>query len=97
MDFLVNDNFDNLMRVINHFYTNQQEKKKIVCEVERLKLYLKYGFDQIITRTHRSTSAPACLVHDMGHALGCTLVHVSMFVNYAFVFLVSEMLWDRTL
>ncbi len=41
LGFLVNDNFDNLVRVINHFYTNQQEKKNIMCEVERLKLYLK--------------------------------------------------------
>ena len=71
--FLVNDNFDNLIRVINHFYTNQQEKKEYHVWSRALKLYLKYGADEIITSAHHSTSAPACVIHDIGHALGSTI------------------------
>lgn len=66
--FLVNDNFESIIRVINHFFLNHAERITMTCEAERLKLFLKYGFDRMILRDHSST--PSCIAHDISHGLG---------------------------
>lgn len=66
--FLVNDNFEIVSRIIQHFFPYAEDRKKMLCEADRLKLFLKYGFDRIITRDKLSTTS--CLIHDIGHGLG---------------------------
>jgi hypothetical protein len=44
-EYLINENFATIEKVIYHFYCQIREKDVMLAEMEKTKHYLKYGFD----------------------------------------------------
>jgi hypothetical protein len=75
-EYLINENFATIEKVIYHFYCQIREKDVMLAEMEKTKHYLKYGFDIGIVNAKKVHTRIHTRIHTRRY-INCRLIDTS--------------------